>query len=268
MCVAARHDRRTYTRYRNMSADMEGRNMAKPQVLILQHADWERPGRILSYLEECELPTQTLRIATQKKPDVSDFDETAGLVVMGGPMDADDTDHFPGLKTEMKLIRACVSSGKPVLGICLGHQLLSLALGGKIKHGSSAEIGIGPIKRVAGQGFLEMWDKSVNVLNWHTDCATLPEGAQLLAKSEATKVQAMRFGSALGLQFHVEVTAPLLEEWLSEPTMVKRLKAAGGSKAQLREAFAAADPQMQAVAEAIFSGFAARCSTYAKALLK
>lgn len=241
--------------------------MARPKVLVLQHAPWERPGRILTALEECELPIETVSIASVKKPDLPDFDEMAGLVVMGGPMAADDTDHYPGLKAEMKLIRAAVGTGKPVLGVCLGHQLISLALGGKLKHCSSPEIGVGPVRKVASHGFFDMWGKTLNVLNWHSDCVTVPEGGQVLAKSELTKVQAFRFGSALGMQFHLEVTPQLLEEWLDESVMTKQLKAAGGSKSRLREAFAAADPQMQALADAAFSGFAARCSTYAKALI-
>ena len=70
--------------------------MTKPEVLILQHAEWEKPGLILSDLEEINLPTQTLNISKQKKPDLPDFDEVAGLVVMGGPMGAADFDDYPG----------------------------------------------------------------------------------------------------------------------------------------------------------------------------
>lgn len=240
--------------------------MTKPEVLVLQHVPWERPGRILSYLEECELPVQTLNIAECKKPDLPDFDEVAGLVVMGGPMRANDYERYPGLKAEMKLVRASISVGKPVLGVCLGHQIIALALGAKLKKGAEPEIGVGPIKRVGNHGFFDMWGKQLDVLNWHSDCVTLPEGAQLLAKSAATKVQAFRFGSALGMQFHLEVTPQMLEEWLEVPTMVKELKAAGGTKAGLREAFAAANCELQALADETFSGFAARCNTYSQAL--
>lgn len=111
-----------------------------------------------------------------------------------------------------------------------------------------------------------MWGKQLDVLHWHRDTVGLPDGAQLLARSAQTKVQAFRFGSALGLQFHLEVTAAMLEEWLEEPSMVKELKAAGGSKSKLREAFAQADAQIQPLGEQVFSSFAARCSTYAKTL--
>ena len=155
-----------------------------------------------------------------------------------------------------KLVRAAVSVAKPLLGVCLGHQIIATALGAKLKKGSEPEIGFAPIKRIDKHDYFSMWNKTLDVLHWHNDVVTLPEGAQPLAKSAKTKNQAFRFGSALGLQFHLEVTPTLLDEWLDEPCMVKDLKAAGGSKSQLRDA----------MADQVFSGFAARCSTYAATL--
>ena len=249
-------------------------SMTSPQVLILQHVPWEKPGRILANLEDLGLAnledlgleTLTLNVARKKKPDMPDFDELAGVVIMGGPMGAADYDQYPGLKAEAKLAKAAISVGKPVLGICLGHQIIATALGAKLCKGEEPEIGVGPIRRVDRHDYFSMWGKQLDVLHWHCDTVSLPDGAQLLARSAQTKVQAFRFGSALGLQFHLEVTAAMLEEWLEEPSMVKELKAAGGSKSKLREAFAQADAQIQPLGEQVFSSFAARCSTYAKTL--
>ncbi len=83
-----------------------------------------------------------------------------------------------------------------------------------------------------------MWNKTVDVLHWHNDVVSLPEGAQPLARSEKTKVQAFRFGSALGMQFHLEGYPYSVGGVADESSMVRDLKAAGGSKSQLREAFA------------------------------
>lgn len=212
------------------------------------------------------METLTLNVAGIKKPDLPDFDELAGVVIMGGPMGATDYDKYPGLKAETKLAKAAISVGKPVLGVCLGHQIIATALGAKLCKGDKAEIGIAPIKRVDKHDYFAMWGKQTDVLHWHCDYTSLPEGAQLLARSAQTKVQAFRFGSALALQFHLEVNASILEEWLDESSMVKELKAAGGSKSKLRDAFALADAQIQPLAEQVFSGFAARCNTYAKTL--
>lgn len=235
-----------------------------PEVLIIQHVSWEKPGRILDNLDDFNVPSQTVTVCDTKKPDLPDFDELAGVVIMGGPMGATDFDNYPGLKAEAKLARAAISVGKPVLGVCLGHQIIATALGAKLESGAAPEVGFGEIKNVDRHDFFSMWSKELSVLHWHNDVVSLPEGAQLLARSSATKNQAFRFGSALGLQFHMEVTAPLLEEWLSESSMTHSLKKAQISK--IREDFAQYNPLLQPLAEQVFSGFAARCKSYIQTL--
>lgn len=235
--------------------------MAQSKVLILQHVPWERPGRILETLEDVGLETNTLNIVDEKKPDLPDFKDISGVVIMGGPMGALDFEKHPGLKTEAKLVRASISVGKPILGICLGHQIIATALGGKLTSNAVEEIGFAPIKRLDRHDYFSMWSKEVNVLHWHSDVVGLPEGAQLLARSEKTKVQAFRIASALGLQFHLEVTPAMLEEWLAEPKMAGKLSKS--EKKRMLADFEECNSQLLPLADSVFNGFAARCSTYA-----
>ena len=240
--------------------------MSLPKVLILQHVPWEKPGRILANLDELGLQTDIRNIAKEKKPELPDFDDLAGVVIMGGPMGAEDYDKYPGLKIERKLAKACVAAGKPILGVCLGHQIIGVALGGKLKSGKVRELGFAPIERKSKHTFFSMWSEELDVLNWHFDTVTLPPDAQLLASSQYTDNQAFALGSALGLQFHLEVSPLLFEEWMATPEMTADLK-----KSQIKEMkdrFVEADAQLKPLSDAVFSGFAARCLTYGKSIAK
>jgi GMP synthase (glutamine-hydrolysing) len=146
--------------------------------------------------------------------------EVGGVLVMGGPMNVDRTDLHPALVNERDWLAAVVSRGTPVLGICLGAQLLARALGAPVSVGERAEIGFAPI---------EVFDPSdpiigglfprTEVLHWHSDLIELPAGAQRLASSAMTENQAFRHGNAWGILFHPEADRALIDTWLSVPQM-------------------------------------------------
>jgi GMP synthase (glutamine-hydrolysing) len=154
-------------------------------------------------------------VAREPAPELPGPDQLAALVVMGGLMNTDQTEEFPGLLAEMDLIRSAVALGVPTLGICLGHQLLAQALGGGVVHADGRELGFVRLELTpAGRAdpALGLFD-SVRVLQWHGDNAIAPPGAQVLAVNSFSDCQAFRFGAALGVQFHIEVGPDQLRAW-------------------------------------------------------
>ena len=193
--------------------------MTPRPLLVLQHASWEGPALVARALAEHAPGVRVVvrSVLDDDAPDLPDPADLAGLVVMGGPMGADDDARHPGLAAERALLARAVDADVPVLGVCLGMQLLARALGAVVHAGHGTEIGFAPVEVVADDPVLRPLGPMPTVLHWHSDAADLPEGATLLARSALTPVQAFRAGSALGLQFHLELDAPDLEAWLVSP---------------------------------------------------
>ncbi len=158
------------------------------------------------------------------------------LIVLGGPIGAYEDARYPFLREELRLIETALRQRTPILGICLGAQLLARALGARVYPGRTKEIGIAPIALSAAgsQSCLHHLDPDRLVLHWHGDTFDLPSGAVRLASSEITSNQAFAFGdSALGLQFHIEAEAGKFERWLIGHA--SELSSAGIDVAKLRE---------------------------------
>ncbi len=192
-------------------------------VLVLTHAPHEGPGAITRALDVPYGVRTVLDVAHPRLPAPADV---SGVVVMGGPMDADDVRGHPGLAAERALLAAAVDADVPVLGVCLGHQLLALALGARLHRRSAREVGFAPVRVVADDPVLRALGgvgSEPTVLHWHSDEVDLPQGATLLASSDVTQVQAFRAGSALGVQFHPELDAAMLDLWLATPDMAADL---------------------------------------------
>ena len=190
-------------------------------VLVLTHVPYEGPGLIAPGLDA---PVRVRTVVGAAEPTLPQLDELSGVVVMGGPMDADDDRGHPGLAAERALLAAAVEADLPVLGVCLGAQLLGMALGARLHRRHGTEIGFAPVDVVADDVVLGPLGDRPTVLHWHSDAIDLPPGATLLASSATTPVQAFRVGSALGVQFHVEVEPSMLDLWLATPTMTADLE--------------------------------------------
>lgn len=193
-----------------------------PRVLVLQHEDKAPPGLVLSALELAGVTCDLLPAHEGRAVPAALADHTA-LIVLGGSMNAgDDADHRWLLPTKA-LIAVTVASGRPFLGICLGHQLATVALGGVVgPHPLGPARGLlpwGPNEDGAQDPLTGPLAAGELVLHWNGDVALrLPEGARPLASAPDGTVQAVRFGAlAWGLQFHPEVDADLVAGWVSDP---------------------------------------------------
>jgi GMP synthase (glutamine-hydrolysing) len=141
------------------------------------------------------------------------------LVILGGEMNADQTERYPFLGSERELIRECAAASVPTLGICLGAQVMARAFDAPVAAGNSREAGFLPIHPTAAarlDPLLSVYDEGDRVLRWHEDAFELPRPGELLLAGEAPAPnQAFRVGrSCWGVQFHPEVTRELVEEWL------------------------------------------------------
>lgn len=168
----------------------------------------------------------------ERDPDAQpSIDRYRGLVVLGGPMNVGDQARRPHLRTELRVIEAALKQDKPVLGICLGAQLLAHVLGADVRRHDTPEIGWYDLE-LTGAGHddpvLSPLGARAPVFQWHGQTFALPAGAAQLARTATCEQQAFRWGDrAYGVQFHPEVDAALVGRWLRTPAYAEELRAAG-----------------------------------------
>jgi GMP synthase (glutamine-hydrolysing) len=215
----------------------------RPILLAIQHVPWETPHRILDACRRLHVHT-VKPLAGQPLPP---HDGIAGAVVMGGPMNVDETERHPELAEERKWLAEALRRQMPLLGICLGAQLLVRALGAEVRLGEGMELGYAPIEVLdPDDPVLGALSPSTTVLHWHGDVFDLPTGATHLARSARTEVQAFRHGNAWGILFHPESDFALLEAWLAVPEMVREARNTLGDEgaARLPAEAEAAEPDL------------------------
>ncbi|HXS48111.1 MAG TPA: type 1 glutamine amidotransferase [Solirubrobacterales bacterium] len=231
-----------------MSAD-------RPTLLAIQHVSWEGPHRILDACGSLDVRSAA-PLAGDALPDHA---EIAGAVLMGGPMNVDEVERYPGLAAEREWLVEAARIEMPILGICLGAQLLARALGAEVRAGERPEIGFAPVEiHNPADPIVGALAPQATVLHWHGDVFDLPDGAERLASSAQTEVQAFRHGDAWGVLFHPEADANLLDSWLAQPQMLGEATEALGSSAPtelLRQAHGA-EQQLIARSTPGFQAFA------------
>lgn len=181
-------------------------------VLILQHLHMDGPAYLGTWLRREGLPVD-VRCTESGDEFPADLSAYRALAILGGTMSANDP--LPSLRRAEDLIRQGVAHGIPVIGHCLGGQLMSRALGGSVGRSPSPEVGWRPIQcTAAGQSWFGA--SELTVMQWHAEAFSLPAGAELLAGNAACPHQAFALGPHLAMQFHVEVDEDKLAIWTPE----------------------------------------------------
>ena len=205
-------------------------------VAIFRHSPTEGPGHFATYLDAHRIPWVLLKMdegdAVPATPAAY-----SGLCFMGGPMSVND--DLPWIPPVLALIRAAVAADVPVIGHCLGGQLLSRALGGTVSRNPVKEIGWGAVRPEQGEAVHAWLGGTGEFLSfhWHGETFTLPQGAVCLAGSDHCANQVFVIGKHLGMQCHVEITPEMIQTWCRD--WEKEQAAGAGPSVQTPEAMQA-----------------------------
>jgi GMP synthase (glutamine-hydrolysing) len=240
------------------TADCYPRRM--PRLLVFQHVAVEPLGTLDALIRARGHRVRFHNF--ERDPDARPTtDRYKGLIVLGGPMNVDDRHRRAHLATELRAIERALEQGKPVLGICLGAQLLAHVLGAPVRRHTRPEIGwyeLAATRDGRDDPVLGALGDRRHVFQWHHYTYELPAGASQLARTETCEQQAFRFGNnAYGFQFHLEADAALVERWLDLPSFRAELAAAGlgGDEEAIRAATASLAAGAQQAANAVFNNF-------------
>jgi len=182
-------------------------------LTVFRHIACEGPGYLDVVLERYSIPYRLVRIDLNE-PVPGDLEETSGLVFMGGPMSVNNP--LPWIRQELDLIQAARARDLPILGHCLGGQLISKALGGTVSANPVKEIGWHPVRKsntLAAGDWLDGLPQEAILFHWHGEMFSIPEGAEVILENDNCVHQGFASGNTLALQCHVEMTAPMVGEW-------------------------------------------------------
>lgn len=233
------------------------------KLLVFQHVPFEPLGTLDRLFKQAGFRIRYVNF--DRQPDARvEIARYHGLVVLGGPMSADQSDRHPNLPYEKQAIRHSIELGHPVLGICLGAQLIAASLGGHTLRGRAPEFGwvdVAPTAAGRDDPLFRHFAGSERIFQWHSDTFTLPHGAVHLAASTDCELQGFRFHDHVyGLQFHLEADRPLIARWLSNRRQLAELAHRGVTldPARVLEETDANLPRAAMLARTVFGEFIQR----------
>lgn len=189
--------------------------MAK--IMVIQHVPYEPLGTLDPLIRQQKHRIRYVNFA--RHPDANpDLEDYAALIVLGGPMNVDEQQKYPFLKTELEIIRKAMKLNIPILGICLGSQLIAHALGARVYQAPTKELGwfsLTPTAEAVEDPLMQHWRAQEQIFQWHGHTFDMPTGAVPLVAGEPIKNQGFRYGQNIyGFQFHLEITQDLIDRWL------------------------------------------------------
>lgn len=184
------------------------------KVCTIQHSPIEPMGLIEDVLIEKKIGYEYLEVYETNEVDERVLMTASHIVILGGPMGAYEDGKHSFIVQEKEIIRRCLKSGIPVLGICLGAQLIASAIGARV-YPYKTELGWYDVEKVGNHQIFDSLPERMKVFQWHNDTFELPEGAKLIYIGKEVKNQAFVLGKLIGLQFHIEVTPEIVKLWIN-----------------------------------------------------
>ena len=244
---------------RDEDADASGEGTS---WLVLRHSQAEGLGLLGNALRERGIQHRALDIA-RGEPVPKDVRGVGGLIILGGPMGAYEQDKYPFLRPESALIEKAIAAGRPVLGICLGAQLIAQTLGARVFAGDKREVGWAPITLTADgrdDPLFAGGDESLTVFHLHGDTYELPPDGTNLATSTLYEQQAFRWGDVVyGFQFHLEFTDSIIARLAQEADSQRYMTEAGADVKKVVADTAAHVRELTDTSQRVFENYFLQC---------